>query len=170
MTKGPVAERVAALIEPLITSTGLEVVDVEHDPGLLRIYLDHDDPTKGPIDIDTIATASEQISDLLDATDPQPVPGRYTLEVSSPGIERPLNTADHFRRFVGTTVAVRTQPHVEGDRRIEGELTHADDDGIVVADRRLAYADIERARTVFDWGLGARASSANKKTRGLRRR
>lgn len=175
MTKGPVAERVAALVEPLVTSTGLELVDVEHGGGLLRITLDHADPSAGPIDLDTIATVSEQIADLLDVQDPDPVPGHYTLEVSSPGIERPLHTPDHFRRFAGTgtTVAVRTHADVEGERRIEGELTEADDDHIVVAGRRLAYADIERARTVFDWGASGssrRGARKKPKTRGQRRR
>ena len=77
--------------------------------------------------------------------------GRYTLEVSSPGVERPLRTPEHFRRFVGTSVAVKTRPDVEGDRRLEGTLEAADDEGVVVAGRRLAYDDIEKARTVFVW-------------------
>ena len=161
MAKGPVAERVAALIEPLVTSTGLELVDVEHGPGMLKVTLDRD----GGIDLEAITTASEQISDLLDVHDP--VPGRYTLEVTSPGVERALETPQHFRRFVGATVAVRTHASAaenENDRRIQGELTAADDDGVVVAGRRLAYADIERARTVFEWG------GAEKPTRGQRRR
>lgn len=147
MTMSPVAERVHALVEPLVTSTGLELVDVEYGPGALKITLDRE----GGIDLETITTASEQISDLLDVHDPIPG-GRYTLEVTSPGVERPLRTPEQFRRFVGTTVAVRTHPHVEGERRVQGELSEADDEGIVVDGRRLAYGDIERARTVFEWG------------------
>jgi len=89
------------------------------------------------------------VSDALDRADP--VPGHYTLEVSSPGLERPLRTPIHFQRFVGSTVAVKTRPEVEGDRRVEGTLEAADDEGFVVAGRRLAYDDVEKARTVFVW-------------------
>ena len=143
-----VADRVRALVEPLVTSSGLELVDVEHGPGLLRIYLDRE----GGIDLDTITRQSEIISDLLDATDPDPIPGRYTLEVSSPGLERPLRRPAEFQRFIGSAITGKTKPSVEGDRRFSGELTEADDDGIVVGGRRLAYDDIDKARTVFEWG------------------
>ncbi|MDP9442361.1 MAG: ribosome maturation factor RimP [Actinomycetota bacterium] len=140
-------DQVRQLIEPLVTAAGLELVDVEHGPGLLKITLDRD----GGIDLDAITTASEHISDLLDAHDPIPG-GRYTLEVTSPGLERPLRTPAQFARFVGTVINVKTAAHVEGERRVSAELTEADDQGIVVGGRRLGYADIERARTVFEWG------------------
>lgn len=154
---GPVAERVHELVEPLVTAAGLELVDVEHGPGLLKITLDRD----GGIDLDTITEASERISDLLDIHDP--VPGRYTLEVTSPGLERPLRQPQHYKRFVGTPIAVRTQPGVEGERRMQDILEAADDDGIVVGGRRLAYAEIERARTVFEWGGAEKKSSRAEK-------
>ena len=171
----PVAERVHALVEPLMTASGLELVDVEHGPGLLRITLDKE----GGIDLDTITEATEQISDLLDAHDP--VPGRYTLEVSSPGVERPLRKPAEFQRFAGsgTEIVIRTNPGVEGDRRVRGVLESADDDGIVVVAgderRQLAYAEIERARTVFEWGgaekKGGRAEKPTKAPRkGIGRR
>ena len=66
----------------------------------------------------------------LDVHDP--IPGQYTLEVSSPGLERPLRTPAHFLRAVGQQVAVRTHPGVEGERRVTGLLTSADDSGIVI--------------------------------------
>ncbi|MDQ3107287.1 MAG: ribosome maturation factor RimP [Actinomycetota bacterium] len=141
-----VTDRVRDLIEPLVSAHGLELVDVEHGPGLLRIYLDRE----GGIDLETITRYSEQISDLLDLHDP--VPSRYTLEVSSPGLERPLKTPAHFLRFVGTVVNIKTKSHVEGDRRFTGELTTADAEGVEVAGRRLAYDDIDKAKTVFEWG------------------
>ena len=76
------------------------------------------------------------VSDLLDEHDL--VGERTTLEVSSPGIERPLRTPEHFRRFVGTEVAVKLRPAAEGERRLQGVLEAADDDGALVAGRRLA--------------------------------
>src|SRR5688500_13481852 len=96
-----VVDRVRELVEPLVAADGIEIVDIEHGPGLLRIFLDRE----GGIDLEAITRCSEQIADVLDAHDP--VPGRYTLEVSSPGLERPLRTAAQFRRFVGTTVNVK---------------------------------------------------------------
>ena len=141
------AVRVAELVAPVLEADGLELFDVELRGGTLRVSVDR----PGGIDMDALSTASERVSAVLDVHDP--VPGeRYTLEVSSPGVERPLRTPDHFRRFVGTTVAVRTQPGVEGDRRVEGVLEAADDQGVTVAGRTLTYEQIERARTVFTWG------------------
>lgn len=140
-----VNDRVRRVIEPDLTAAGLEVVDVEHSGATLRITVDR----PGGIDLDTVSEASRRVSELLDRDDV--VPGRYTLEVSSPGIERSLRTPEHFGRFVGTPVTVRTRPGVEGERRVDGILEEADDHGVVVAGRRLAYADIERTRTRFEW-------------------
>lgn len=144
-------EQVAELVAPLLADQGFELVDIELTGGVLRVSVDRD----GGIDLDAVGQASLLVSEAIDqaeADGPELIPGRYTLEVSSPGLERPLRTPAHFRRFVGTTVHVRTNPGVEGDRRIEGTLESADDDGIVVAGRRVALGDIERARTVFVWG------------------
>jgi len=151
-------ERVREVIEPLLAARGLELVDVEHSRSTLRITVDRLDGTG--IDLDTVAAASEVVSDALDRADP--ISGRYTLEVSSPGVERALRTADHFRRHVGTTVAVKTRPGTEGERRVEGILEAADDAEVVVAGRRLRYTDIERAHTVFSWGPSPRRSAKKK--------
>ena len=150
---------VRQLVEPLVTPHDVEVVDIENGPGLLRIYLDYTDPSRH-IDLDTITTFSEQISDLLDLHDDL-IPGRYTLEVSSPGLERPLKTPQQFQRFVGTPVNIKTKSNVEGDRRFSGTLTEATDTHITVAatpptpptpPRTLRYEDIEKAKTIFEWG------------------
>lgn len=148
-------ERVRGLIEPLLDEQGLEVVDVEHSGATLRITVDRAEG--GGIDLETVAKASEVVSGALDRADP--IPGRYTLEVSSPGIERPLRTPAHFRSHVGSTVAIKTRPGTEGDRRVEGTLEAADDVGATVAGRTLPYADIERAHTVFSWGGSAKRST-----------
>src|SRR5690242_15869315 len=97
------ADRVRDLIEPLVTASGNELVDVEHGPGLLRVYVDRE----GGIDLDALTSLSEQLSDLLDLEDP--IPGRYTLEVSSPGLERNLRTPAQYQRFVGSKVSVKTK-------------------------------------------------------------
>lgn len=140
-----VVARVLPLVEPLVVGEGLELVDVQLTGGSLQVFVDR----PGGLDLEAISVLSRRISDVLD--DHDPVPGRYVLEVSSPGLERPLRRPDHFRRFVGTTVSVKTSPGVEGERRLKGLLEEADDDSVVVAGRRLSYGDIETARTVFEW-------------------
>ncbi|HTN78687.1 MAG TPA: ribosome maturation factor RimP [Acidimicrobiales bacterium] len=139
-----------------LADLGIEVSDIELAGGLLRVTVERADGTS--IDIDAIAEATRIVSRELDIHDP--IPSRYTLEVSSPGLERPLRTPAHFLRAVGQQVSVRTMPGVEGERRVAGVLTSADDERIVVTSasnegpvvRSLAYDEIERARTVFEWG------------------
>src|SRR5262249_3901172 len=146
-----VVERVRAAVSPLLSDLGLEIYDVEHAGGTLRITVDRE----GGVDLDTIALATRIVSRELDHADP--IPGRYTLEVTSPGLERTLRTPAHFERAIGSVVNVRTHPDVEGDRRVRGELAAAGPHGITVTqegghERHLRYDEIERARTVFEWG------------------
>jgi ribosome maturation factor RimP len=149
-----VVERVRASVAPLLADLGLEIYDIEHAGGVLRISVDK----TGGVDLDSIALATRVVSRQLDHDDP--IPGRYTLEVTSPGIERPLRTPEHFERAVGLVVNHRTHPEAEGDRRARGELLAVDTDGITVrledgTERTIRFEDIERARTVFEWGPGA---------------
>ncbi len=151
-----VTKRVHELVEPLLAPHDVEVIDVEQLGATLRVTVDR----PGGIDLDTVSEATLVVSDALDRHDP--VPGRYTLEVSSPGLERPLRTPAHFQRFVGADVAVKTKPDVDGDRRVEGVLESADDEGFVVAGRRLSYDDVEKARTVFVWEPAERGKAKDK--------
>jgi ribosome maturation factor RimP len=153
-----VSDRVREVVEPLLLEQGVEVVDVEHLGGTLRVSIDR----PGGIDLDAISDATRLVSDALDREDP--FPGRYVLEVSSPGLERPLRTPAHYRRFVGSEVTVRTRPGVDGDRRVDGVLEAADERGIVVAGRALNYDEIERARTRFEWGPAPKPGNKASKT------
>jgi ribosome maturation factor RimP len=142
------------LVASTITPLGLELVDLEIKAATVRVVVDG----RAGADLDLIASATRALSTLFDRHDPIPG-GRYTLEVSSPGIERPLRTPAHFARAVGETVSVRTRSGAEGERRVTGRLAEADDTGFVLeADdlpdgrRRLTYDEVERARTVFEWG------------------
>jgi len=145
-----VSERVRALVAPALDAAGLELFDTElvgsGGNTVLRVTVDR----PGGVDLDAISEASGLVSHLLDA-DPDVVPGRYLLEVSSPGIERPLRRREHFQQAVGSPVTVKTRASVEGERRVEGVLEAADDEGITVAGRAIAYPDIEKARTRFVW-------------------
>ncbi len=146
-------ERVRSSVEPHLSASGFEVVDVVHQGRVLRITVDR----PGGIDLDGVTEATRLVNEVLDRHDDL-VGEKTSLEVSSPGIERPLRTPEHFRRFEGTEVAVKVRPGTEGDRRLSGVLEAADDEGVVVAGRRLAYAEIERARTVFVWPASGRAT------------
>lgn len=144
-------DRVQLLVDPLLADAGLDLYDLELAGGVLRVLVDK----AGGADIDAVAKLARKISNALDEHDP--IAGNYTLEVSTPGLERPLRTPAHFRTAVGSEVKVKTNPGVEGERRLEGTVTAAGDDDVTVtaADgtaRTLRYDDIERARTVFVWG------------------
>jgi ribosome maturation factor RimP len=153
-----VTTRVRELVEAPLAADGFEVVDVIFQGSQLRVTVDRPEG----LDIEAVSQATAVVSGVLDEND-DVVPGTYTLEVSSPGIERPLRTPDHFRRFVGREVVGRTHPGAAGERRFEGVLESADDDGVVVAGRRLAYDDIERARTRFVWPGTAQAKPGQAK-------
>ncbi len=142
-----------AVLQPVVTAAGLELVDVEMKSGVLQVTVDRE----GGVDLEALTDANRAVSTLLDEVDP--IPGRYSLEVSSPGIERPLRTPAHFAKAVGAMVTVKTRPQVPGERRLRGILVASDEEGFALAVEgsdgeplRLSYADIDRARTVFVWG------------------
>jgi ribosome maturation factor RimP len=159
-----VADRVRDLVLPLLTARDLDLYDVEMAGPVLKVVVDKSDG----LDLDALSDATRAVSRALDEADP--IAGTYTLEVTSPGLERTLRTPAHFARAVGETVKIKlvaSAASAAADRRVAGLLAAADDDGITVrtgvdddgtaVERRLAYADVDRARTVFEWGPGAKA-------------
>jgi ribosome maturation factor RimP len=161
-----VGEELLDLLATTVARSGLELVDLEIGPGRVKVVVDR----PGGAPLDAIAEATRSVSDLLDLHDPMPG-RRYTLELSSPGLERPLRTPEQFARAVGETVSVRTVAGERGTRRVTGRLESADDQGFVLRTaapevpegtdavevswptlRRFAYDEVERARTVFEWG------------------
>lgn len=156
-----VVEHVARLVAPILADLGVELYDLEHTGPVLKVVVDR----PGGVDLDTLAEVTRNVSRALDHDDP--MPGRYTLEVTSPGLERTLRTPTHFARAVGEKVALRTLPGVEGERRVAGVLVSAGDDGVVVSgaegERRLAYDEIERARTVFEWGPAPKPGASRRR-------
>jgi ribosome maturation factor RimP len=170
-----VIDAVTALTEPVCAAAELELVDVEMEGGVLLITVDKE----GGLPVGALTSVTRQISRLLDEDDP--IPGRYTLEVSSPGLERKLRTPAHFRRAVGATVTLRTSTRAEGGtRRFQGTLVAADDDGITVEPDQpraedpdtgvtLRYDQIDKARTVFVWDAEPKGSK-NEKTRPSRKK
>ena len=150
-------DRVRALVEPIVSDLRLELYDIERRGGTIRVTIDsHADPDES-ITLDDIALATRLISRELDHEDP--VAGHYTLEVSSPGLERQLRTPEHFVRSVGSTVALRLRDVEATERRVEGTLVAADGHSISVdlasGERRVIdHHMIDKARTVFDWDEG----------------
>jgi ribosome maturation factor RimP len=152
-------EDLVPVLEPILAASDLELVDVELRSGVLAVTVDR----PGGVDLEALTDANRAVSVVLDELDP--IPGRYTLEVSSPGVERTLRTPAHFAKAVGETVTVKTRPQVPGDRRRRGRLVAADDDGLELEVEgaegpavRLAYSDIDKARTVFVWGPEPRST------------
>ncbi len=165
--------RVERLVTPILTDLHLELYDLEFRGGTLRITVDT--PSGGDkkgVDLETIALATRLISRELDHEDP--VPGHYTLEVTSPGLERTLRTPAHFTRSLGATVAVRLRDIEEGgERRIHGTLEAADDSSITVRteqgdERTVPYTHIDRAKTVFVWGPTPKPGQPTKKEKQQR--
>jgi ribosome maturation factor RimP len=165
-------EELFAVLQPVVADAGLELVDVEMKSGVLQVTVDRE----GGVDLEALTDANRAVSTLLDEVDP--IPGRYSLEVSSPGIERALRTPGHFAKAVGSTVSVKTRPQVTGERRLRGTLASSDEDGFVLVvegadgeEVRLAYTDIDRARTVFVWGgQDAPGKSGRKQQPGQKKR
>lgn len=143
-------EEIRAMVAPLLDAEGFELYDVEETGGVLRVLVDR----PGGIDLDAVAAATRLLSDAIDEADA--LAGPTTLEVSSPGLERPLRTPAHYARAIGTRINVKTVPGTEGERRFEGTLAEADDESFTVEGdggvRALGYHEVERARTVFEWG------------------
>ncbi|MGA0862640.1 MAG: ribosome maturation factor RimP [Ilumatobacteraceae bacterium] len=151
---GTVIAAVTALVEPILADLGLELYDLEFAGGTLRVTIDT--PPGGPagVDIDTIALVNRTVGRALDHDDV--VPGRYVLEVTSPGLERNLRTPAHFRRETGKTVNVRMASVLDGRRRLTGLLEGAADDAFTVrlddgSVVEVPYSLVDKARTVFVW-------------------
>ncbi len=128
--------RVTEVIEPVISAAGYDLEDLSLSRAgrrhVVRVLVDAD----GGINLDGVAVVSRAISDALDAADEagdEVLAGEYQLEVSSPGVDRPLTLPRHWRRNVGRLVAVNG---------LTGRVTAADDDGIVLDDREIRYADL----------------------------
>ena len=163
-----VSNKVAALVAPMADALGLEIYDIDYSGGTLRVVLDTPPGQPAGVSLDDLSLVTRQLGRELDHSDP--VPGRYTLEVTSPGLERTLRRPEHFAREVGKTVNLRLHAAVNGTRRIQGLLVAADAGRVTVrdadslVDTDVAIADIERARTVFEWGPSEKpGKSASKK-------
>lgn len=150
------SERLSRLIEPVVDGLGYETVGIEFDPHrrILRVYIDRPEG----ITVDDCSAVSYQLSGVLDVEDV--VTGAYSLEVSSPGMDRPLFKLEHFARFAGEEVRVHLRRALDTRRNFKGLLRGVDGDQIIVeADGesfRIPYDSIETARLVPDYAAAVK--------------
>lgn len=152
MNREETRQKLIELIEPLIIEEGYELVHLQYvagRKGQLTILVDHD---KG-ISVEDCVRVSRFVSDLLDHEDP--IPGSYTLEVSSPGPERPLTKKEHYIRFEGERVRVQVSKEMEGRKKFSGILKKANKNMIVIelADKsqvEIPYDIIEKANLRYN--------------------
>ena len=151
-------EEVRDLAEAVTRRRSLRLWDVEMggQPGraIVRVFVEGAD---GVVDLDTVAEVSEEISRGLDLRDP--IQGRYTLEVSSPGLERSLKEPGHWRSSVGKKVTVKTKEKLVGDsHRVDGTVKDATEEAAVLTVEgredsvEIPFDAVRSARTVFEWG------------------
>lgn len=142
------------LINPVVADLGLECLGIEYAPSrgnsLLRIYIDH---LERPITIEDCEAVSRELSAQFDVNDP--IAGRYTLEVSSPGLDRPLFTPAQFARFIGEKAKIALNLPVEGRRRLQGAIRAVDGERITIdqdgVDITIAHDNVQKARIVPDY-------------------
>ena len=141
------------LFEPAVNGMGYDLIEIEHLPnpkhGVLRLYIDKEDGIK----VEDCSAVSHQISALIDVEDA--VPGQYNLEVSSPGLDRPLRKIEDFQQFSGEVVKLKTSMEINGQRNYKGTLMGVEGDQVVLEcediEVRLPVTAIDKARLVPDF-------------------
>lgn len=142
-------ERIRALAEPVLGSFGIELVDVvyttEHGRRVLRVFIDK----PGGITLDDCSEASRELGTVLDVEDP--IPQSYMLEVSSPGLDRPLKREDDFRRFLGRKAKIKSKEALEGRRNFTATIDSVEAGKVHVTDFdgkkfEIAISNIDRAK------------------------
>ncbi len=149
-----IPENMLGIIEPVAASHGLEIVDIEvqqgRGKGFLRIIVDTPEGD-GKVTVDGCAAVSREVGHGIDAAGA--IPGAYTLEVCSPGVDRMLGREKDFARVVGKRVEVRTRQAVEGRRKFRGELLSFEESAAQIrteqGEVRIPFTDISKAQAFF---------------------
>jgi ribosome maturation factor RimP len=142
-----IEENLNQLLEPVVAGMGYELVGIDYrgnlKHALLRLYIDK----PGGVDLDDCTRVSRQVSGVLDVEDP--ISSRYTLEVSSPGLDRPIFKVADYNRFAGEKVRLRLQAPLDGRRRLAGVLRGLSDDHVVIDENgteiHVPLSQIEKA-------------------------
>lgn len=141
------------LIEPVVEKLGYElvrVITIGQVNSTLQVMIDVADHSR-ELNVEDCATVSRALSDLLDEKDP--IKDKYSLEVSSPGLDRPLTKLEHFKRYVGYEIKLETENKVENRKRFKGKITEVDGQNIVLSaeDEKytIPFAEIAKAKLVL---------------------
>ena len=165
MSETALTKRIEEIVAPSLEAKGFEIVRVRLTGGqapTLQIMADRIDGV--PINVDDCAAISRHVSVLLDAKDP--IKSAYTLEISSPGIDRPLVRPKDFERFAGFEAKLETKMPIDGRRRFRGRLGGLEDDAVCLTledgEVRIPFGDIDRAKLLLtDELLAAAAAQEN---------
>jgi ribosome maturation factor RimP len=186
------ASEITTLLAPTVAALGLELLGIEYLPSpggaVLRLYIDvpgdgdgdtpatdagaaeGEAPAPRGVTVEDCEAVSREVSAQLDVADP--ISGNYTLEVSSPGLERPLFALAHFERFAGETAKVGLKLPQDGRRKLTGEILRVDGDTVVFAldgaEFQVAFDNIDRARLVPDWAALGLAPARDRSGRDAR--
>lgn len=159
-----VPDRVRTIIEPIVAGLDLELFDLEQVGPVLRVTLDK----PGGVDVADLTDTTRALSRAFDELDP--IAGQYTLEVSSPGLERQLRTPRHWQWAANRIVNIKTVSDFPGGRRFTGVVTASDDTTVTIAlDEPVGESitfdlvDIEKARTVFVWAAAPKPGGPKSK-------
>ena len=145
-------QKLSTLLAPTVTGMDYEFVGLEYlsgsKPAILRVFIDHADG----INVDDCALISRQLSAVLDVEDP--ISGEYNLEVSSPGLNRPLFTVEHYQQYVGERIKLKLRIPQDGRRKFTGQLVKVSDTNIeLMVDNTIeviSVVGIEKANLVYD--------------------
>ena len=171
------ANEIVALLAPVVEAMGLQLLGCEYLPApggaVLRLYIDvpADEADARHVGIEECEAVSREVSAQLDVADP--ISGHYTLEVSSPGLDRPLFDAAQFARFAGQQAKVALKLPQDGRRRLQGTIARVDGDAVVFAvegagELRVTIDNIDKARLVPDWTALGYAPARDKSGRDTR--
>lgn len=156
------------LLTPVVADLGLECLGVEYSPSqgnaLVRVYID---ASGRAVTVDDCEAVSRQVSATLDVNDP--IPSRYTLEVSSPGLDRPLYTPEQFARVAGQAAKVETNLAIAGRRRFQGPILAVEGGDVVLEQDgspvRIAHANIHKAKLAPQYDEPAGKPGKHKQTK-----
>ncbi|PIP80954.1 MAG: ribosome maturation factor RimP [Gammaproteobacteria bacterium CG22_combo_CG10-13_8_21_14_all_40_8] len=145
--------RLNEIIQPAVAASGYEFVGIEYKPAgkhsILCVYIDHENG----ISVDDCAICSHQISALLDVEDP--IAGEYNLQVSSPGLDRPLFNAAQFQQYLGEEVKVKLHSAVKGQRNLKGKISQVVEDEISIKTESEVLTfnihQLNRANIIPNW-------------------
>lgn len=149
MKNTPLEHKLVRIVEPVIKDMGFQLVLLEFKGGVLQILAE--DPKTGNLSLDDCTAINKMLSPLLEVEDP--IPGAYTLEISSPGIDRPLMNANDFAKYAGYDAKVELDESMDGQRRFRGKIMGVNEEFVTLlvdkVEHRIEIAAMKKARLVL---------------------